>query len=528
MENVFWTSGLKFALSNLRLRFSDFSLALIIFGQCFSIACFNSNQEVNPKPAENPMSEVPVSDIRLSKPLEISTRPEDLALAKKIDEMIDRSQFGDARWGVFVVSLRDGRVIVSRDGRKLFTPASTQKILTSIVALDRLGPNFRWQTSVMAAAPITDGMLAGDLVLYGHGAPDFSEVGIGKLVEQLKAKGLKRVRGDVVGDESYFRGDNLGDGWAWNEVQWYYGAEASALSINRNETDLKLENGKLLTKSEFMQVSGAVQPGLNGEPDSIGVKRELAENKVYVWGEGKNLDVRVAVANPALWSAKILKDALAKGGIIVEGGARSADWKTEKKTDLAQLVELASVESQTLAEIVIRMNKDSVNLYAELILRTLGKEFGAEAPDDNPKTRKVRGDDSAGTAVIRKWLVENGVSFQETEAIKDGSGLSRLNFVTPETLARALIAGNQIKSAEAFRNSLPIAGADGTLRGRLVSGAGKILAKTGSITYANSLAGYAKRTDETLAFVIFCNNETHRADSSVLIDQIALSLLRDP
>jgi D-alanyl-D-alanine carboxypeptidase/D-alanyl-D-alanine-endopeptidase (penicillin-binding protein 4) len=172
------------------------------------------------------------------------------------------------------------------------------------------------------------------------------------------------------------------------------------------------------------------------------------------------------------------------------------------------------------------MNKDSVNLYAELILRTLGKKFGSEAPDENPKARKTRGDDSAGTAVIKKWLAENSSgSFQETEAIKDGSGLSRLNFVTPETIGRALIAGNQIKAAEVFRNSLPVAGTDGTLRGRLGNAAGKISAKTGSIAYVNSLAGYAKKTDETLAFVILCNNETRRADSSVLIDKLAASLI---
>src|SRR5262249_44829325 len=145
--------------------------------------------------------------------------------------------------------------------------------------------------------------------------------------------------------------------------------------------------------------------------------------------------------------------------------------------------------------------------------------------DANPKVRKTRGDDAAGADVIKKWLMDNGASFQETESIKDGSGLSRLNFVTPETLARALIAGNQIKAAEVFRNSLPVAATDGTLRGRLGIAAGKISAKTGSIMFVNALAGYAKRKDETLAFVILCNNETRKADSSILIDAIAASLI---
>lgn len=488
-------------------------------------ACFNSatNIETNQNTATS--IEVPNSNINLTKPLEISQKTEDVALAKKIDEAIEKSEFANARWGVFVVSLKDGRVIAGRDAQKLFTPASVQKIITSIVALDKLGADFRWQTRVFSKEKIENGTLSGDLILYGQGSPDLSDEGIVSLVGQLKAKGLQKIKGNIIGDESYFTGETIGDGWTWNDLQWYYGAEASALSINKNLVNVSLQNGKPKVEpaTDFVELSGEVQTAQNIE--SIGLKRGLGNNKIYVWGEGRNLDVRIAVENPALWSAKILKDALAKNGIAVEGDAKSADWKAQNKFSPESAAELASVESQTLGEIVRKMNKDSVNLYAELILRTLGKKFGADAPDENPKLQKTRGDDSAGTSVIKKWLTENGVSFQETETIKDGSGLSRLNFVTPETIGRALIAGNQIKAAEVFRNSLPIAATDGTLRGRLGNAAGKISAKTGSIAYVNSLAGYAKKSDETLAFVILCNNETRKADSSVLIDALATLLV---
>jgi len=492
-------------------------------------ACFNSarNSETNQNAATE--IEIPNSNINLTKPLEISTKPEDVALAKKIDDAIETSEFKDARWGVFVVSLKDGRVIAARDAQKLFNPASVQKIVTSTVALEKLGADFRWKTRVFAKGKIENGALDGDLILYGEGAPDFSDEGIVTLVNQLKAKGLRQIKGDVIGDESYFTGDSIGDGWAWNELQWYYGAEASALSINRNLVNVSLENGKpkVEPSTDYVELSGAVTALQNGDAESIGLKRGLGNNKIYVWGEGRNLDVRVAVENPALWSAKILKENLAKNGIAVEGDAKSADWKSENKFNPENQAELASVESQTLGEIVRRMNKDSVNLYAELILRTLGVKFGAEAPDENPKTRNTRGTDAAGAAVIKKWLAENGVSLQETESVKDGSGLSRLNFLTPETIGRALIAGNQIKSAEIFKNSLPVAATDGTLKGRLYGAAGKISAKTGSIAYVNALAGYARRADETLAFVVLCNNETRKADSSVLIDAVATSLTKN-
>ena len=490
-------------------------------------ACFNpaAERETNQNaPAE---VEIPTSNINLTQPLAVSNRPEDVALAAKINETIEKSEFADARWGVFVVSLKDGRVLAARDAQKLFTPASVQKIITSVVALDRLGADFRWQTRVFAKEKIENGTLRGDLILYGQGAPDLSDEGIQNLVDQLKAKGLRKVKGGVVGDDSYFTGDAVGDGWAWNELQWYYGAAASALSINKNLVSVSLQGGKPKVEpaTDYVEFSGEVTALQNGDVESVGLKRGLGSNKIYVWGEGRNLDARVAIENPALWSAKILKDALVKNGIAVEGDARSADWKAPDKFDPETAGELAGVESQPLGEIVRRMNKDSVNLYAELILRTLGKKYGSEAPDENPQTRKTRGDDAAGTAVIKKWLAAHGASFQETEAIKDGSGLSRLNFVTPETIGRALIAGNQIKAAEVFRHSLPIAGADGTLRGRLGKTAGRISAKTGSIMYVNGLAGYARKTDETLAFVILCNNETRKADSSVLIDALATMLL---
>jgi D-alanyl-D-alanine carboxypeptidase/D-alanyl-D-alanine-endopeptidase (penicillin-binding protein 4) len=501
--------------------------AVLIFALGLT-ACFNSPPDNRPDQNTAVEVQVPNSNIDLAKPLAISTKPDDVALAQKIDELIEQSEFANARWGVFVVSLKDGRVLAARDARKLFTPASVQKIVTSVVALDKLGADFRWRTRVYSKEKIENGTLAGDLVLYGEGAPDLSDEGIGKLVDQLKSKGLRKVKGGIVGDESYFTGETVGDGWAWNELQWYYGAAASALSINKNLVSVSLQadgRPKVEPATDHVELSGAVAALQNGATDSIGLKRGLGNNKIYVWGEGKNLDVRVAVENPALWSAKILKDALVKNGIVVEGDAKSADWKTENKFDPETAAELAGVESQTLGEIVRRMNKDSVNLYAELILRTLGRKFGAEAPDEDPKARKTRGDDAAGAAVIKKWLAEKtSASLQETEAIKDGSGLSRLNFVTPETVGRALVAGNQIEAAEVFRSSLPVAGTDGTLRGRLGNVGGKISGKTGSIMYVNSLAGYARRADETLAFVILCNNQTRRADSSVLIDRIATLL----
>lgn len=516
----------RFFKQNYSLLFTLFYLFTLLLAGCAPPQS-NSRLDNQNEISENTNADAalaPTSGVDLAKPLEISEKPEDKQLCEKVNQIIEDSEFSNARWGVIAISLKDGRVVCGRDARKLFNPASVQKVLTSIVALDKLGADFRWKTAVYAQNSIReDGILDGDLILYGQGAPDFDTEGAEQLIKQLKKKGLTRVRGNIIGDASYFHGETLGDGWTWNDLQWYYGAEASALTINENQATVYTQNGKPASSTEFVEVSGNVQPPKDME--AVGVKRELGENKFYLWGEGNSVAARVAVENPALWSAKILKKKLEENGITVVGEAQKRDWKSEDKLNPETAVELASIESETLGEIVRKMNKRSVNLYAELLLRTLGRKFGDEAPDANLKRQKLRGDDTAGTAVIKKWLKEKNVAVQEIE-IHDGSGLSRLNFVTPEALGRALVYAAQSNFADTFKNSLPIAATDGTLAGRLSKARGRVLAKTGSITYVNSLAGYAGIKDEdTLAFAVFVNNDTRAGDSSSVIDEIVMALV---
>ncbi|HRH44825.1 MAG TPA: D-alanyl-D-alanine carboxypeptidase/D-alanyl-D-alanine-endopeptidase [Pyrinomonadaceae bacterium] len=488
----------------------------------FLTSCFSANQSnQNSQTTETPV-EIPTPNINLAKPLEISKLPADISRCEKINQTIDTSEFANARWGIIAISLKDGRVVCARETNKLFNPASTQKLLTSIVALDKLGANFRWKTSVYSTKQIEGDTLNGDLILYGTGAPDFDENGLDKLVNELKNKGLKHIKGNLIGDESYFRGDKVGDGWAWGELQWYYGAEAAALTFNENQAEISLKNGKPVSSTDYVKTNGEVKP--TQDIEAIGLKREINENEVYAWGNGANLQAKISVSKPAFWAAKSFKTKLEKNGITVDGEVKFIDWKAENKFDVSNAVELSSTESATLGEIIRKMNKDSVNLYAELILRTLGKKFGETAPDENPKINKLRGDDLAGASVIKKWLAENNIATDDIQ-IHDGSGLSRLDFVTPEAMGRAIVFASQSKFADVFKSSLPIAGTDGTLRGRLRSLSGKVLAKTGSITYVNALAGYAKIADETFVFVIITNNETRKNDSLSVVDSIVTGLV---
>ncbi len=463
-------------------------------------------------------------------------------LAKQISDTIDHSEFAYARWGICVISLADGAVIYQRDADKLFTPASNMKIYTTGVALDLLGVDYRWRTSVYASTqPETGGEIHGDLILYGRGAPDLvansndsSKESLAGLADQLYQKGIRHIDGNVIGEESYFRGDPLGDGWLWTDLQWYFGAEASALSINGNEVDVNVVPPEKGTEQPVVRVSNAqanvvVQNRMGladkeGRP-TIGLNRGLSDNNLEVWGEftpaSKGFGARLSVHNPALWAARLFVDALKARGIAVGGEAQSRNARAPQnmRFDPAKASELAFVTSQPLSEIAKKTNKESVNLNAELILRTLGRERGEMTAGPEPAGRE-RGDDETGLAVVRLWLSRAAVPASHI-ALHDGSGLSRLDLVTPETSARLLVAMSKTGSAAVFKESLPIAGRDGTLAGRLKSLTDRVWAKTGSLTYDNSLSGYLTTAKgETLAFSIMCNDQTSRNASTRLIDEI--------
>lgn len=499
--------------------------------------------EEAPKPAEAP----PVSNTDSA-----------AELGRNIERAIAESKFAFARWGVSVISLRDGRIVYARDADKPFTPASNMKVYTTGVALDLLGADYRWRTSVYAEAePDAQGTIKGNLILYGRGAPDLSARAkqkapdhLAQLADDLYKRGVRRVSGDLVGDESYFRGEPLGDGWLWNDVQWYFGAEVSALTVNSNETTLTITSSnkagepaalKLDTAHDRFRIINDTRTATRGAPLTIGVTRGLSDNELRVWGDfaagGRSYSVRLSVHEPALWAATMFRDTLRARGIAVDGEVRIIDARSRgssnnsngggegEKSGSSRGVELASVQSRTLGEIARPTNKESLNLHAELILRTLGKERGEEfAPDPNPVTMRIRGDDQAGVAVIRTWLERAGIR-TSTLALHDGSGLSRLDRVTPEATAQFLAAIAKTSSAGVFRDSLPISGRDGTLRSRLNRAAGRILAKTGTLTFTNSLSGYVTSADnEPLAFSIICNDETIKESSTEVIDEIAALL----
>ena len=462
-------------------------------------------------------------------------------LAARIDSAIDGNELAAARWGVSVISMADGSTIYERNADKLFTPASNMKIYTTGVALDLLGADYHWRTSVYSnSQPDANGRIQGDVILYGRGAPDLvvnnkdeNRGSLTKLADDLYARGVRSVSGNVIGDESYFRGDPLGDGWLWTDVQWYFAAEASALTINGNEVDINFvpagKGGESIVRTtdaeDYVTVQNRMAAAVRDGHSTVGVHRGLSDNNVEVWGEfapgSKGFGARLSVHKPALWAAKLFARALNSRGIKVDGQTLSRDSRVPQgeRFDPSRATELAFIQSQPLGEIARKTNKESNNLYAELILRTLGRERGQMISPSQAGTRE-RGDDETGLDIVRIWLGRAGIATDRL-ALHDGSGLSRLDLVTPNSSAHLLLAMSRTAVAPVFKESLPIAGRDGTLGGRLKALAEKVSAKTGSLTYDNSLSGYLTRPDgQTWVFSIMCNDQTGHGDSIRLIDQI--------
>lgn len=484
------------------------------------------------------------------------TRAADAELGRRIAREIDEGGFSAARWGVAVVSLRDGRTLYERDAERLFLPASNMKLYTTAAALDLLGADYRWRTSVYASAPPDGkGIIDGDLTLYGRGAPDLAAHvtkqtptdDLKQLADDLYQRGVRRVRGRVVGDESYLRGDVLGDGWLWTDVQWYFGAEPSALTVDSNEVTVSVAPSakvgeqatvRVLPETDYVHVTNDTDTVARGVRPSIGITRGLSDNEVRVWGAlpagQPGYGARLAVYHPALWAAQLFRRELQARGIAVEGDAttRDARVRSDERFDPAQAVELAAVTSAPLGEIAHATNKESINLNAELLLRTLGHERGPSyAPEADAERTRLRGDDEAGVAVVRRWLRESAGANVDHLALHDGSGLSRLDLITPAATVKLLVRMTQSSAAAVFHDSLPLAGRDGTLVGRL-RGARTIehiSAKTGTLTYVHALSGYATTSaGEPLAFSIICNEETERAPGTQGVDAIATLLATYP
>src|SRR5579872_4702841 len=221
-------------------------------------------------------------------------------LQNRIAAHLDQGRFAQAQWGVKVTSLDTGKILFERNSHKLMKPASNAKMYTSALALDRLGEDYRIKTSFYAnARPDADGAIKGPLIVYGRGDPSFSarfcdgdyDAALAPAIDALLAAGVKRIDGDLVGDESYFSGPPFGNEWTWDDLQEYYGAQVSALTYQDNVVDLQFKPGaaignpcEILTKPEtsYLTFSNRTTTTVAGGRGRFRIYRAPGENIVYI------------------------------------------------------------------------------------------------------------------------------------------------------------------------------------------------------------------------------------------------------
>jgi D-alanyl-D-alanine carboxypeptidase/D-alanyl-D-alanine-endopeptidase (penicillin-binding protein 4) len=441
-----------------------------------------------------------------------------------------------------------GKILFERHATRLFVPASNTKLLVAATAAALLPPDLRVKTSVYAAGPMTDGVLHGDLVLYGRGDPtwsrrcfvaDTTRAGacerdpmrpLRDLAAQLRARGIRTVTGQVVGDGSWFEPTLVHATWEQGDLLWWYAAPVSALAFNDNSLDIQWgpgdeigAPGRVAFTPNFGDVTlenrtRTVVPdsgfALDVGGDHAGLRLWAAGRMPFGRRERTSY---VAIPDPNRFAAAALRAALTEARIAVQGGTASTT-DSLRYAAARGTAPLAEVESRPIRDWLFPILGPSQNLFAEMLLKQIGRQVAGE------------GSWSKGIEVERRFLIDS-VGLDSTQlAPRDGSGLSHVNVVSPLAFGKLLLWMRRHPRFPIFVDALPVAGRSGTIRTRMTATPveGRVFAKTGSIFRVNALSGYVTMPDgRTRIFSILTNNhDLGGAGMSPRIDSLVVEIGR--
>ncbi len=364
-------------------------------------------------------------------------------LRKAIDRIVERPGLAHAFWGIEVRSLGSGKTLYERNADKAFRPASTLKLVTTAAALDAFGPDARFRTTVETTGRLDGlGRILGDVFLVGGGDPSLSHrfdeepptAAFETMADALVAAGVRRIEGRLVGHDGAFAGERRGAGWTWEDLAWGYGAEVSALAFNDNAVHVTLAPGErvgdpavldVVPRTGFVSVVSTVVTTAAATEEDLTLGRPAGSNRVLLSGAlplNEDWEGDVAVEDPALFAATIFGEVLETRGIAVMGGVA-----TSSGPRLADARVLVVHDGVPMARLIEEVNTESQNLHAEMLLRLLGLRVGGEGSAE-------RGHEAVAQFLDRLEAPHAGWG------LRDGSGLSHTNILTPRGLAALLVA----------------------------------------------------------------------------------------
>ncbi|MBK7104373.1 MAG: D-alanyl-D-alanine carboxypeptidase/D-alanyl-D-alanine-endopeptidase [Ignavibacteriae bacterium] len=425
-------------------------------------------------------------------------------IEEEIDKIFEDDFFKSSMLAVSIYDLTDDKLLYQKNEKLLLTPASNMKILTTTSALEFLGADYSFQTSVFHSGIIMDSICYGDIFVKGGFDPEFSTDDLDTLVSKIIGYGIKEIRGNIYGDVSNMDSLFWGSGWMWDDDPSSDFPYLTPLIINDACVQIEFEPGelnkeakiKIIPETDFFDISNT-SVTTNNETEKFEITRDWQSrgNEIIVKGSlstsAKKDTAKINIVNPELFFLYLLKEKLENQKIEFLG-----------KIDTATVPEFAKhiyTHERKFKDVIVNLNKESDNLSAEMTLRALAlKNFGKPASSEN------------GIKLIDSLINKIGLNSKDYN-LADGSGISRYNLISAELLISMLkyMYQNSKKNYEILKNSFPIAGVDGTLSNRMKNTKAfkNVFAKTGTLNGVSALSGYLQTANNhEITFSIMIQN----------------------